>query len=388
MGGSRYVATAEVSFHLGELYLLIPFLHGIDYAPDEKVCLLFTSRDLYREYLSDPMLVEAVRELGADVRTAFIRKPRAAASHSRVRALLREAVRAVQRPLHRRRVLPLIAASDVFMAQIVGGMVEKIIRPGDPFPSRVVRFPHTSAAQIMDVTEAKKQTFRQMSPGDTMLLLDPDAEPYYTLWGMKSSIVLGYHSLGERWFGLLERLAPPRRGHVVIYSFASRPDQLPREKWEVLHHSAYRAIRDEFGDIEIVIKPHPYQDLADLQRFVEADGWQNASVVTDHPMLISWGARFAVGFLTGGIYNSMMLDIPSINYFNARDDYIAAHGSFMQDLAAVGAADARTDEEFRAQLGKVKAGTLITDFGTRKRAIPVIRSWHEFQDRLDEIRRG
>jgi hypothetical protein len=173
-----------------------------------------------------------------------------------------------------------------------------------------------------------------------------------------------------------------------MYSFATREDMLPRDKWEELHRSAYDGIRAEFGDIEIVVKPHPYQDAADLRAFVESNGWKNTSVVTEHPMLLSWGARFAVGFLTGGIYNSLMLDVPSINYYNAREVYVASYGSFMQDLAAVGAGDARNDEEFRRELRRVKDGTLTSDFGTRKRAVPRITTWGEFQARLDEIRQA
>lgn len=381
----HYAGVVEVQFHLGELYLIVPFLHGIEYADDEKVCLLFTSKELYEEFLSDPILSEAVRESGVDVRTSFIRKPRSAASHSRPRAALRELVRLAQRPGHRRRTLPMIADADVFLAQIAGGVVERIKRPKDPFPKRVIRFPHTSSAQIMDIEEAKKQKFRQMKPGDTILLLDPAARPYYELFGAKSSIVLGFHSLGDRWLELLERLAPPRRGHAVMYSFSSRDDMLPRDRWEDLHRSAYRGIRDEFGDIEIVLKPHPYQDLDDLRAFIAAEGWEGVTVTTDHPMLISWGAKFAVGFLTGGLYNSLMLDIPSINYYNARDVYRSTYGSFMQDLSAVGAGDARDDESFRRELQRVKDGTLTTDFGTQKRAIPRIRTWREFQDRVEEI---
>jgi len=158
---------------------------------------------------------------------------------------------------------------------------------------------------------------------------------------------------------------------------------LPLDKWEYLHRTTYQAIRERFGDIPILIKPHPRQDAVALEEFMATEGWIGARVVTDHPMLVATGARFAVGFLTGGIYNSMMLDIPSINYYNARDAYARSHGSFMQDLAAVGAADARDEHELRAQLARVEEGDLSCDFGTRKRGIPRIASWSEFRSRLD-----
>jgi hypothetical protein len=379
----RYAAVAEVSFHLGELYFLMPFLSGIDYAPGERICLLFTSRSLYEEFRRDAVLVEAVESAPIDVERAFIRKgvPR------RPRPLPLDVVveiwRAVKRQVLRQRVLRLLGRTDIYLAQVVGGMTEAILRRRDRLPARVLRFPHTSSAQIMDVEQARKQVFRQLAPGDTMLVVDPDAIPYYELYGARRFVVLGYHSLAERWLSLLGRHAGPPRHHAVIFSFAARDDMLPLDKWEYLHRTTYQAIRERFGDIPILIKPHPNQNAQALVAFIAAEGWTGARVVTDHPMLVATDARFAVGFLTGGIYNSMMLDIPSINYYNARDDYTRAHGSFMQDLEAVGAADARDEQQLRVQLARVADGELTCDFGTRKRGIPLIASWSEFRSQLD-----
>jgi hypothetical protein len=379
----RLAAVAEVSFHLGELYFLVPFLSGIAYAPGERVCLLFTSRKLYEEFRRDAVLVEAVEGAPIDVECAFIRKGVPRRPRPRVLDLAVEVWRAIKRQFLRQRVLGLLGRTDVFLGQVVGGMTEAILRRRDRLPAHVLRFPHTSSAQIMDVEQARKQIFRQVKPSDTMLVLDPDAVPYYELYGARRFAVLGYHSLDERWLSLLRRHAGPSRDHAVIYSFAARDDMLPLDKWQYLHRTTYRAIRDRFGDIPILVKPHPNQDAAALEAFIAAEGWTGARVVTDHPMLVATDARFAVGFLTGGIYNSMMLDIPSINYYNARDDYTRAYGSFMQDLAAVGAADARDEDGLRAQLARVERGELICDFGTRKRGVPLIESWQEFRSRLE-----
>jgi hypothetical protein len=191
----RFAAVAEVSFHLGEVYLLVPFLSGISYGPGERVCLLFTSRKLYEEFRRDAVLVEAVENAAIHVKCAFIRKAETRRPRPLALDVAVEVWRAMKRQVLRRRVLRLLDRTDVYLVQVVGGMTEAILRRRDRLPSHVVRFPHTSSAQIMDVEQARKQTFRQLAASDTMLVLDPDAIPYYRLWGARHFAVLGYHAL-------------------------------------------------------------------------------------------------------------------------------------------------------------------------------------------------
>jgi len=210
----RLAAVAEVSFHLGEVYLLVPFLSGITYAPGERVCLLFTSRSLYEEFRKDEVLVEAVESAAIHVECAFIRKGETRRPRPLPLDAAVEVWRALKRQFLRRRVLRLLDRTDVYLVQIAGGMTEAILRRRDRLPAHVVRFPHTSSAQIMDVEQARKQTFRQLEPSDTMLVLDPEAVPYYELWGARNFVVLG-RRLAEPASRACRAPSAPRR-HLLL----------------------------------------------------------------------------------------------------------------------------------------------------------------------------
>ena len=60
----RYAGLFEIRFHIGELYFLVPFLYCTKYRPDEKICLVFTREDVYRQFRRDRVLTRAERAEG------------------------------------------------------------------------------------------------------------------------------------------------------------------------------------------------------------------------------------------------------------------------------------------------------------------------------------
>ena len=150
---------------------------------------------------------------------------------------------------------------------------------------------------------------------------------------------------------------------------------MPLRKWRMLHRDTYQAIRDVFPDISIVVKPHPNQDTRQLRSFMNTHQWENAEISSENPMLLSKGAAFSVSFLTGGIFNTMLMDIPSINFFNARKEYAAHHGALKQNYAAFGAADVGNRVELTAALKEIEAGRLKMTFGTERNKLRRIESF-------------
>lgn len=375
----QYVGVIEVYFHLGELYFWAPVLASLEFGPGERVCLLFTSEELHKQFLADPLLSHAIANSPVDVVLVGARYPRHGNLWERGWSFLK---RLVMRPWLRKRLMAVLDGSDRFFAQIAGGQAEKLLRGRRTFTG-VVRFPHTSSAQIMDADKVREHRHRMLPPDERLLLLDPEAVPYYEAWGVEHPVVLGHHALAPRWLELAREVAGGSGGHAVIFSFAAREDMLPRKDWEQLHRTAVAGIRSVYGDIPIVIKPHPNQDARALRAFVRSNRWKGVEVRTDHPLLVSLDAVVGVGFLTGGLYNTMQLDIPSINFFASHDVYAQNYGAVIVNWSALGAGDADNEEEFFRLLRQAKSGELTTDFGTRKRSIPLITSWAELERAID-----
>lgn len=383
MAGPRYAAVAEVHFHLGELYFLLPFFATIDFAPGERICLLFTSRPLYRQFRADPLLMRAAKRFDPVIKVVGVRRDAPENGEGRVRAWIREHVRFAVRPAQRARIRALLARTDIFLVQTARGLSEVVLRAGDRRPKHVVRYPHTSSPQTYNLDEARKRSFPIMYQGGAIMLYDPLAEPYYALMGLDRPVTVGYPALGSEWQSMVAAESDGISGHAMIFSLMERADLLPAGKWAEIHRSTYRSIREVFGDIPIVIKPHPQQDVRSLHALAADEGWTGVTVTEENPTIISVGARFGVGFLTGGLYNTMLLDIPSINYYTALPEYLAKHGTMMQDYPSEGVPDVGDEAGLVRELRRVATGELTCDFGSRKRAIPLVTSWARFRELLD-----
>ena len=256
----RLAAVVEAHFHLGELYFMLPCLSSIEYRPGERVCLMFTSTRLHEQFLAEPLLVRAVETIGAEI-VVIPARPEPVRGGNALAKLARRVRQRALWPGRRRRILAVLDRTDLLLTQIAQGYAEEAVAGRRRRPT-IARYPHTSAPQIMNIAEASKQTFRQAAPGEALLLLDADAEPYYRLYGFERFAILGYHVLTAAWLEAIRELAPRPGGHAVVYSFAARPDILPVKQWRELHRSTYRAIRKVCPGIPIVLTPHAMDVVA------------------------------------------------------------------------------------------------------------------------------
>ena len=365
----RYAGLFEIRFHIGELYFLVPFLYCAEYGPDEKVCLVFTREDVYRQFRRDRVLTRAIDEIGAVVVRCF--SDHLPEDGEGDNPEIREQVRQFKR-----RITRLLERTDYLFVQIGGGYIDRLMRGRGMMHPIIVRFPHTSGPALYNVNRSQKQDLRtRAKKGETMLVWDRRTEAHYKRTGFETVIPIGYHCTTPKWLDFLETIRDDRPRFALIFSYYPRDDVLPLRKWRMLHRDTYQAIRDVFPDIPIVVKPHPNQDARQLRSFMNTHQWENAEISNDNPMLLSKGSAFSVSFLTGGIFNTMLMDIPSINFFNARKEYAAHHGALKQNYAAFGAADVGNRVELTAALKEIEAGRLKMTFGTERNKLRRIESF-------------
>ena len=103
-------------------------------------------------------------------------------------------------------------------------------------------------------------------------------------------------------------------------------------------------------------------------------------------MILAAGAKFGIGFLTSGIYNTLLLDIPSINYFNARREYIEAFKGYKQNYMKLWAyRDVEDERGLRSYLQKIQSNELVACFGSTRKGIETIQSFRQLEQRLERI---
>jgi len=384
---SSYPIIVECSFHIGELYFMLPFLHTI--AADRPIaCLLFTSRKVYLQYRQDRLLRKAVQDATIATKCLFWALFPYTKSHNPVFIILRILDSIYRHFLHiEDRIVQLLRGSQYCLVQIGGGQLDKIAAQQNIDCTCVIKFPHTSGPSLFDLSKAKKRTYiRRGGPNDILLVLDPASVPYYQLTGIGNFLPIGYHSLSDRWMTLVRSLVTFDTDYALVFSYEARNDVLPLAKWEMLHATTYEAIRRVFPEILIVVKPHPNQDVAHLRHFARKQKWTGVTISIDNPMLLSAGARFAVGFLTSGIYNSLLFDVPSVNYFNAKEEYVRARGEYIQNYEKLGVPDVETEEGLMECLRRIHRGQLIPRFAELLKRVETINSFEEFEKHVSSLR--
>ena len=374
---TRYSAVIEIRFHLGELYFLMPFLYCVAPSADAPVCLLFTRKALFEQFRGDRLLSLAAERIGAVVITCFTDGLTGSSAPDTPET--RQAAARMRRDIN-----AVLERTDLFLVQITGGYAERLLQRWPSGQPRIVRFPHTSAPALFDVDQARKQNpIQHKGAADTLLIWDPDSASYYALYGVENTVVLGYHCLRDEWLSLVEECREQREPYALVFSYRPRDTILPMEKWVELHRSTYAVIREEFPDLPITIKPHPNQDPSQLEALATRFGWTNVRISVENPAILAANARFAVSFLTGGIFNTMLLDVPSINYFNAREDYVRGRGAYKQRYAELGIPDVEDEAGLRSALRSCRDTDCTTGFGDIKREIVCITSFTDFRRRVE-----
>jgi hypothetical protein len=384
---ARYDAVFEVDFHVGELYFLIPILYCLEYSANQRICLLFYNKEIRCQMLRDKVLSAAIREIPCDIMVVphsgvfdFVSSQYKKKKGKALKILFRVVKKISIAEASRRKMLEMIHRSGQAFCQITGkGLVaHAAVARGSELT--VTNFPHTSGAYLIKnekVVDASDKLQRKAKSSATILAIDMNGENYWRCLGYERIVPVGYFSATSKWISLLKSLSGDPKPTIVIYSYQQRDDLLPKEQWEQLHQSTYEAVRDLCGDIRIIIKPHPNQDLKHLRGFIKKNNWKNYTLTLDNPMLIAANAVLAVSFLTSGIYNSLLQRIPSINYYNAKDVYIRKRGSYFVEYSEYGIPEAENQDELRRFIGRVIHGEYTTDFVERLVTMPTMKSFDD-----------
>lgn len=339
----------EVSFHLGELYFIVPLLYHIYrrrawFLPRRlndscQFCLLFTSRIVWQDFQRDVLLRRAIDEIQCEIICNFDEGQASAEQR-------REAC------------MEILVGAPLLLSHIGPSYAKALVQRDLSSVVRVILFPHTSSPALFNLEEARRTKPKNRGAQSSVVLVrDPASAEYHRLQGLHRSIVVGYHELARPWRSFVSRTR--RREHHgtipgapfgLVFSYGVREDVLTPIQWASLHLTTYQVIRRVVPNMKVVFKPHPTQREEPLIELIERYEMIGAEISTGNSQLLAASCSFAVSFLTGGIFNAIYAGKPSINYFNGRDTYESFHGGFKHDYGALGIADVDNESDLEAWL--------------------------------------
>jgi hypothetical protein len=146
------------------------------------------------------------------------------------------------------------------------------------------------------------------------------------------------------------------RGHIVIYSRNIHPDCMDADIYENLHMEAYRTIGELFGGIRIVVKPHPKEDMTNLEHIIERSGMARyIEISNEHPMVLAIGATVAISLYTSAILSAIAMGTPAVEYYRESSGF-REREPMGSAYAGIGIRSCSEEEELKSFLISLKKG--------------------------------
>ncbi len=137
--------------------------------------------------------------------------------------------------------------------------------------------------------------------------------------GFSKIKVIGFSKFYLNWINYIRKYSDnfiKNKKYVVIFSRSyDHPYYMNLNKYKYLLKTAHEKISKLLPDHEILIKPHPREDVNQILSIINELSLNNISITNENSMVISSKAKFTVSFWSSAILDSLALDVPSIEYF-------------------------------------------------------------------------
>lgn len=103
--------------------------------------------------------------------------------------------------------------------------------------------------------------------------------------------------------------------HILIFSRGVHDHYMDEDKYIILIESSYKKIRKIYGNIKIIIKPHPRENINLLKMILIKNNMNNIEISNEYSGILAMNSLCVISFWTSAILISLSLKIPSIEYY-------------------------------------------------------------------------
>jgi hypothetical protein len=136
--------------------------------------------------------------------------------------------------------------------------------------------------------------------------------------GYSNQFITGYPKFYNEWKNLVNTFSGGEFKDmeiVVIFTRNVHPSYMDEDNYKKLLVNSFRVLREKYGDILIVIKPHPREDTTLINRILSEACISNAKITHENSMLCSRDALFVITFWGGVILDALALNIPAVEFY-------------------------------------------------------------------------
>ena len=313
---------AIVSHSLGEFDVLFPFFARLKSQQSVEVKIIVAVKKIYDQYQSSPFLQYCGQSLKIDVRHFKI--PNKFDSLGRTSLLLSK-TRLGRKILHlwvrgaglfRAPVLfRSLISSDYYMHEVSNQIqTTRILYVFNFLLKKPILTYHHGPGVVKTTAVTKPIKHANLT---THLSFHEHNRETLSKLGFISQIEIGYPQFFPEWQQLVSKFVELKgevNKSIVIFTRHVSQAYLDQNDYDYLLKTSFEVIREKYGDILIVVKPHPRQDTLLLRKTLRSLGFGNFEVSAEHAAALSKNANLVIAFFGSTILHSLSVGAPAIEY--------------------------------------------------------------------------
>ena len=315
-----------ITHSLSEINVLFPLFSALKSDSNIEISIVFTVKKIYAEYSQSPFYHYCENRLGLTTDLYYIPNKfdnKEKLGLSNVRKVIKRFNYFFWLFKILPSLIPRILLSDVCMHEfsnqtnatkvlyLLHGIVKK----------QILTYHHGNEISIEKKTSGGKRINSEKS---TILVFDSHNSNYMKKMGYDKQYIIGYPVFFSEWIEIVKDYSNKlnyQNEIILIYSRHVNERYMDLDKYIELLSSSLRVIRAKFNNIEIVIKPHPREDIQTIDKIIKSQNILNVTISYEHPAVLAKTAKMAITFWGSVILESLSMGVPTVEYYKEADKF-------------------------------------------------------------------
>jgi hypothetical protein len=337
----QYKILILITRNSGEFDVIFPIIAALKQKYSVKVEMVIVVKDLYKKYVENDFYIYCAKCL--DCKISFLWLPNKFDSEFRQ---LMESASSIGYVLVRLYfnvillwklpwLLPKLLSANIYMHENSNQLhsTKPIYWVSRILNRNIYTYFHGHAIPI-DTKATRKITYSERV---CLLQLHNRSEKYMKQLGFTNQYTIGYPKFFKDWISVVKKYSKSEfegKEVALIYTRGVHTCYMDEDKYIDLLTSSCRVIRKKMGEVLIVVKPHPSEDIEFIKRVLDMEKVTNYIVSMEHAAVLAENAKIAISLFTSAILDSLSMGVPSIEYYNEAKRYreVEPEGSSFKKL--------------------------------------------------------
>ena len=193
----------------------------------------------------------------------------------------------------------------------------------------------------------------------TYLLFNEMNRPLSDSLGYLKTFTLGVPKFYNSWLSFVNNLPLSFRKNdsfVVVFTRSINDYYMPLSIYREILNETYDAIRSAIGDIKIIFKPHPRENIKILKNIIIENKMQRTEISFNHSTILAKDSLLAISHWTSCVIDCLSVKTPVIEYFRESDKFrqMEKKGSVYKKIGFISCSDLN---ELKINIKKIVNGS-------------------------------